>query len=178
MIRVNCVFDMNFHSPRASISPTSQSYFRILLVKVNVGFNLSIDAAAFTSLYGDSGHRRSLLHPSSLIRKSKPAAMTAEGERTKEWAKKRKPGWFRRVFYPRGELEANRCVIQNSRWLKMKTDRKEKERKKVKGMNLYRDETKSGARKEEERFHTYIYVYAAWEWKKDIKANVWKQKEQ
>lgn len=61
---------------------------------------LEDNAAAFISLYDASEHRRSFLHPSSLIRKSKPAAMTAEGERTEEWAKKRKPGWLRRVFHP------------------------------------------------------------------------------
>jgi len=42
---------------------------------------LANDAATFTSLYGASKHRRSFLHPSSIIRKSKPTAMTAEGER-------------------------------------------------------------------------------------------------
>lgn len=59
---------------------------------------LADSVAAFTSLYGASERRRSFLHPSSLIKKSKPAAMTAEGERTEEWAKKRKLGWFWRVF--------------------------------------------------------------------------------
>jgi len=64
--------------------------------------------AAFTSLQGALERRRGFFHPSSLIRKSKPAAMTAGGR--KDGGTRAKEGELRR-----GELEANRCITGRER---------------------------------------------------------------
>lgn len=132
-----------------------------------------------TSLYGASERKRGFFHPSSLIRKSKPAAMTAGGERQGSEVKAGGDGgggrpWFRRVFhsgwvrsesmrYPEQSLTENE---EKDRW-KSEKERKEEGvkggREKVRGMNLYREETKGEERRGKEkndlaRMYTCIYT--------------------
>jgi len=74
----------------------SPSRDRVLSLSLSLSLSHSLSpiggcsAAAFTSLQGALERRRGFFHPSSLIRKSKPAVMTAE--RTEEWGRKGEAG--------------------------------------------------------------------------------------